>query len=94
MVSGRFISERRSRVVRPVTYTVMPSRPSSTAMARPAARDPPATSATLSSVMPTPCRENLTSTGPDFLREITQRQHGFRSSQYETVSGRLFSYAA
>jgi hypothetical protein len=47
IVSGRFISDRCVRVVRPVAYTVAPRRPNSTAMARPAARDAPATSATL-----------------------------------------------
>src|SRR5262249_50080858 len=48
MVSGRSISERPSRVLRPVTYTVAPTVPNSSAMARPAPRVPPATSATWS----------------------------------------------
>src|SRR5262245_47202266 len=47
MVSGRFISERCSAVVRPVAYTVAPAAPNCTAMPRPAARVAPVTSATL-----------------------------------------------
>lgn len=43
IVSGRFIGERPSRVVRPVQYTVAPRAPSSTAMPRPAPRVAPAT---------------------------------------------------
>ena len=46
IVSGRFISDRAARVLRPVTYTVAPAAPSSTAIPRPAARVAPATSAT------------------------------------------------
>src|SRR5215510_8305744 len=48
IVSGRFISERSERVVRPVTYTVDPAAPSCTAIPRPAPRVAPATNATLS----------------------------------------------
>ena len=48
IVSGRLYSERCVRVVRPVTYTVAPAAPNSTAMPRPAPRVPPATNATLS----------------------------------------------
>lgn len=47
MVSaGRPVSLAPPCVVRPVTYTVAPARPSSTAMARPAPRVAPAISAT------------------------------------------------
>src|SRR5215213_7219074 len=46
IVSGRSYSERSSRVDRPVTYTVAPAAPSSTAIPRPAPRVPPATRAT------------------------------------------------
>jgi hypothetical protein len=49
IVSGRFISERSVPLVRPVQYTVAPRAPSSTAIPRPAARDAPATRATLPS---------------------------------------------
>ena len=48
IVSGRSYSERRARVLRPVTYTVAPAAPSSTAVPRLAPRVAPATSATLS----------------------------------------------
>src|SRR4051812_3018007 len=47
IVSGRSTSERRSRVLRPVAYTVAPATPNDTAMPRPAPRVAPATSATL-----------------------------------------------
>src|SRR6185369_3888958 len=46
IVSGRFISDRCDRVVRPVQYTVAPAAPSCTAMPRPAPRVAPATNAT------------------------------------------------
>jgi hypothetical protein len=49
IVSGRSISDRSVRVVRPVTYTVAPAEPSCTAIPRPAARVAPATRATLPS---------------------------------------------
>src|ERR687890_33665 len=52
IVSGRSISERCSRVVRPVQYTVAPASPSATAMPRPAPRVAPATSATRPSNVP------------------------------------------
>src|SRR5262249_2525926 len=45
MVSGRSRSERALRVVRPLTYTVGPAAPSSTAMPRPAPLVAPATRA-------------------------------------------------
>src|SRR4051794_38123611 len=45
-VSGRAIGEGAPRAERPVTCTVAPARPSSTAIARVAPRVPPATSAT------------------------------------------------
>src|SRR5262249_17035616 len=45
MVSGRSRSERALRVVRPLTYTVAPAAPSSTAMPRPAPLVAPATRA-------------------------------------------------
>ncbi|BBG02157.1 hypothetical protein PSA01_12000 [Pseudonocardia saturnea] len=45
IVSGLPYSDARSRVVRPVQYTVAPAAPSSTAMPRPAPRVAPATSA-------------------------------------------------
>ena len=48
MVSGRLYSERRSRVLRPVTYTIAPDAPSSTAIPHPAPRVAPATNATRS----------------------------------------------
>src|ERR687898_1001339 len=47
IVSGRSISERRSRVLRPVAYTVAPASPRATAMPRPPPRVAPLTSATL-----------------------------------------------
>src|SRR5829696_10555807 len=47
IVSGRSTSERRSRVLRPVAYTVAPASPSATAMPRPPPRVAPLTSATL-----------------------------------------------
>lgn len=46
MVSGRFMGEALARVVRPVTYTVAPRWPSSTAIARPHPRVAPVTTAT------------------------------------------------
>src|SRR6266571_3550437 len=46
IVSGRSSGLRECRVVRPVTYTVAPPEPSSTAMPLPAPRVPPVTSAT------------------------------------------------
>jgi hypothetical protein len=46
MVSGRSISDRCSRVLRPVAYTVAPAAPSCTAIWRPAPRVAPATRAT------------------------------------------------
>src|SRR3712207_5399529 len=49
IVSGRSYSERWSRVLRPVQYTVAPASPSATAIPRPAPRVAPATSATLPS---------------------------------------------
>ena len=47
IVSGRSTSERCSRVLRPVAYTVAPASPSATAMPRPPPRVAPLTSATL-----------------------------------------------
>ena len=41
IVSGRSYSERRSRVLRPVQYTVAPASPSATAVPRPAPRVAP-----------------------------------------------------
>jgi len=49
IVSDRPYSDARSRVVRPVTYTVAPAAPSSTAIPRPAPRVAPATKATFPS---------------------------------------------
>ena len=46
IVSGRSMSDRRARVLRPLTYTVAPETPSSMAMPRPPPRVAPATTAT------------------------------------------------
>ena len=59
IVSGRSYSDRRSRVLRPVQYTVAPASPSATAMPRPAPRVAPATKATLPSSDPAMSAELL-----------------------------------
>lgn len=64
IVSGRSISDRPAvRLLRPVAYTQAPARASSTAMARPAPRVAPATSATFPSS--TPARASSVAMAPD-----------------------------
>src|SRR5947208_3468950 len=66
IVSGRFIGDADSRVVRPAAYTVAPSAPSSTAIARPHPLVAPATTTTLSCngfVTPHPYQETPTVQG-------------------------------
>ncbi len=101
IVSGRFISDCCVRVVRPVTYTVAPAAPSSTAIPRPAARVPPATNATFPASGPSMSRtyppkgsSNLTVSAPFRARSASGRAGCGRAPDrpvgHRSASGRRF----